>query len=158
MTDTTTSNTTPSPDNALNSAIAEASNSTKAAPIEVFRADYQPLTNIVSKINMNFDIYNGKTIVTSEMTIVPNPKSTTGSGDLVLDGDETCVKLLVLQMDGRDLVSDVDYELSAGKLVVKGSALDREGKGMLKTVVQIVPEENTQLSGLYKSGSMYCTQ
>ncbi len=107
---------------------------------------------------MHFDIHGGKTTVTSEMDVVANPKSEAGPGDLVLDGDESCVKLMVLQVDGRDLVADVDYELSPGKLVVKASALDKEGKGVLKTVVEIVPEENTQLSGLYKSDSIYCTQ
>ena len=30
--------------------------------------------------------------------------------------------------------------------------------GILTTTVEIVPEDNTQLSGLYKSGPMYCTQ
>ena len=28
----------------------------------------------------------------------------------------------------------------------------------LQTEVEIVPEENTQLSGMYKSGEMYCSQ
>lgn len=111
---------------------------------------------------MNFDIHDGKTTITSEMTIESNPKVTSsdGEGDLVLDGDETCVKLMVLQINGKDLVADVDYELSPGKLVIKGSsdALDLKAKCILKTVVETVPEENTQLSGLYKSGSMYCTQ
>lgn len=142
---------------ALNSAVAEISATSKAPPVEVFRASYKPLTNIVSKINMNFDIHDGKTTVTSEMTVEPNPKSEDPTGDLVLDGDEAAVKLMVLQVDGKDLVADTDYELSPGKLIVKGSAL-KEGKGVLKTIVEVIPEKNTQLSGLYKSGSMYCTQ
>ena len=29
---------------------------------------------------------------------------------------------------------------------------------VVRTTVEIVPEDNTQLSGLYKSGDMYCTQ
>jgi len=138
---------------ALNSAVtAEA----ETAPVENFRADYEPLTNIVSKISMDFDIRDGKTVVTSEMTIEPNPNGK-GPGDLVLDGDETAVKLMTLQVDGRDLIENEDYELSPGKLVVKGVAL-KDGKGLLRTVVETVPEENTQLSGLYKSGPMYCSQ
>ncbi len=147
---------------ALNSAVASFSATNKATPVEVLRSSYKPLPNIVSKIQMNFDIHDGKTTITSEMTIEPNPKSKPSddegtSNEFVLDGDETCVKLLVLQMNGKDLVPDVDYELSPGKLVIKASALEN-GKGLLKTIVEVVPEENTQLSGLYKSGSMYCTQ
>ena len=145
---------------ALNSAIAAESSTTKKDPIEVFRADYEPLPHIVTKLQMDFDIHDNKTTVTSELTIEPNPKSKSAGGDLVLDGDESCVKLFVLQLDGRDLVEGEDYVLETGKLILKQSALERdEGKGgLLKTVVEIVPEENTQLSGLYKSGPMYCSQ
>jgi len=143
---------------ALNSAVSEAV--TESTPIEYFRSDYQPLDHIVSKINMDFDIRDGKTLVTSEMTVEVNPNSNNkDDGELVLDGDETAVKLLTLQMNGKDLVEGEDYELSPGKLVIKGSSLyDGEKKGLLKTIVEVVPEENTQLSGLYKSGPMYCTQ
>lgn len=139
---------------ALNSAVATEND--KAAPVENFRTDYEPLTNIVSKINMDFNISDGKTVVVSEMTVQPNPVAGK-SGDLVLDGDETCVKLMSLSVDGKDLVEGDDYELSPGKLVIKANALN-DGSGLLKTVVELVPEENTQLSGLYKSGPMYCTQ
>lgn len=141
---------------ALNSAVAAESETDKSAPVEVFRTEYHPLTNIVSKINMDFDIRDGKTTVTSELCVVPNPKGL-GSGDLVLDGDETEVKLMKLELDGRELVEGNDYLLSPGKLIVKGSAF-KDGTGVLKTVVDLVPEKNTQLSGLYKSGNMYCSQ
>jgi len=138
----------------LNASVASTE---EAAPTEVFRTDYAPLTNTVSKINMNFDIRDGVTTVTSEMTVSVNPNGG-GKGDLVLDGDETCVKLLGLEFEGRKLEEGSDYDLAPGKLVVKKSALGETGEGVLKTVVEIVPEENTQLSGLYKSGPMYCTQ
>jgi len=140
----------------LNSRIIN--NTKEEQPVEIFRNDYQPLTNIVSKISMNFDIHDLKTIVETKMAIEPNPKSTTNSsGDLVLDGDETFVKLMSIQMNGKDLVKDTDYEVLTGKLIVKANAL-KDGYGVLDTIVHIIPEANTQLSGLYKSGSMYCTQ
>lgn len=108
---------------------------------------------------MDFNIQDGLTVVTSEMTVEPNPLSTEGD-DLILDGDETSVKLIQLQINGKDLVEGIDYELKPGQLIVKGSCLYDNGsdKTSLKTVVEIVPEDNTQLSGLYKSGPMYCSQ
>ena len=131
---------------ALNSAVVEAAEET--TPTENFRKDYEPLTNIISKINMDFNIQDGVTTVTSSMTVEVNPNGS-GAGDLVLDGDETCVKLINLKMDGRDLKEGDDYELSPGKLVIKKAAFqgETEGCGLLETVVEIVPEENTQLSG-----------
>ena len=139
---------------ALNSAVATESET--EAPTEIFRKDYKPLPHVVSKINMDFVIRDGKTTVTLELFIEPNTKAegVNLEDDLVLDGDETCVKLLSLSIDGKDLVEGVDYELAPQKLILKSP----KPGSVLKTVVEIVPEDNTQLSGLYKSGPMYCTQ
>ena len=41
-------------------------------PQEIFRTDYQPLSYKVSNVSMNFDIRDGKTVVESELTVVPN--------------------------------------------------------------------------------------
>jgi len=108
---------------------------------------------------MSFDIRDGKTTVTTEMNVIPNPSLSEAdpNGVLELDGDESSVKLLSISVDGRDMVEGEDYMIAPGRLVVKSCAL-KEGKGVVKTVVEICPEENTQLSGLYKSGSMYCSQ
>ena len=137
----------------MNSAVAtEADEAT--APTEIFRTDYEPLPHVVSKINMNFVIEEGVTKVTSELTIEPNDKYTGSSKDLVLDGDETCVKLLAISLNGNPLEEGKDYTLAPGKLTLKSPPAG----AILETTVEIVPEDNTQLSGLYKSGSMYCTQ
>jgi aminopeptidase N len=94
-------------------------------------------------------------VVTSELSLIANPASAAGdSKELVLDGDETCVKLLSLAVDGKELTEGIDYTLAPGKLTLLSPAAG----SVIKTVVEIVPEENTQLSGLYKSGPMYCTQ
>ena len=106
---------------------------------------------------MDFNIHDGKTTVTSYLTITPSEHSSRVNEDLVLDGDETSVTLLHLSIADRDLVEEADYEIHPGKLIIKSSALTRPSC-VLKTTVEIVPETNTQLSGLYKSGSMYCSQ
>ena len=65
---------------ALNSAVSsETEESTESAPIEYFRSDYKALPNIVSKINMSFDIRDGKTTVTSEITGRTESKPIQGS-------------------------------------------------------------------------------
>lgn len=135
----------------LNSAVVS---DDTTAPVEIFRKDYEPLPHVVSKINMLFSIEEGKTIVTSELFIEPNKSYNGESRDLTLDGDETCVKLLALSLNGKDLEEGPDYTLSPGKLILKNPPAG----ALLKTVVEIVPEDNTQLSGLYKDGQMYCTQ
>lgn len=126
------------------------------APKEIFRSDYTPLPFKVSNVAMNFDIRDGTTFVESELTIVQN----TGGGDLVLDGEADALTLLSISLDGKDLVEGVDYTIEGDTLTI-GEALlpsTADGTSVLKTKVEICPEKNTQLSGLYKSGSMYCTQ
>lgn len=137
---------------ALNSAVASEAEAT--APTEIFRKDYEPLPHIVHKIHMAFNIQDGKTTVTSKLFLEPNAEYNGKSKDLTLDGDETCVKLLSLSLNGKDLQEGTDYELAPGKLVLKNPPPG----SVLETVVDIVPEDNTQLSGLYKDGPMYCTQ
>ena len=124
-----------------------------AAPTEIFRSDYEPLPYKVSNVSMNFDIQPGKTYVTSTLTIVPNE----GDGDLVLDGEADALKLLSIELDGKELAEGAGgYTLDGDVLTIPASLLGEESK--LVTKVEVVPETNTQLSGLYKSGSMYCTQ
>ncbi|KAG7343157.1 aminopeptidase N [Nitzschia inconspicua] len=132
---------------ALNSAVVT-DKTAAAAPVEIFRKDYQPLPMIVSKINMDFSIHEGKTTVHSELYIEGNPAVNLADGtdkDLVLDGDETAVKLLSITLNEKELEQGKDYILEPGKLILKNPP----PKSVLKTTVEIVPEENTQLSGLY---------
>lgn len=135
---------------ALNSAVLSDADT---APVEFFRRDYESLPNIVSKINMDFVINEGKTTVTSELFIEKN-SATNQEGDLVLDGDESSVKLISVSINGEELKQGEEYTLEPGKLILKKP----KSGSTLKTVVEIIPEENTQLSGLYKSGPMYCSQ
>lgn len=90
---------------ALNSAVSECAQTEKPAPVEVFRNDYRPLPYFVTKVNMDFNIQDGKTTVVSELYFEPNPDALHNAGDdMVLDGDESSVKLMKLMADGRDLV------------------------------------------------------
>mmetsp|Transcript_1805 Transcript_1805/g.3694 ORF Transcript_1805/g.3694 Transcript_1805/m.3694 type:complete len:1008 (-) Transcript_1805:39-3062(-) len=139
---------------ALGSTATEAT--TEAAPTEVFRLDYKPLPHTVTAVNLDFCIRDGQTVVSSELTVVPN----VGEGDLVLDGEASALTLRSIAIDGRSLVEGKDYSVDGDKLIVRSGSLYAVGKTecVLAIEVSIVPETNTQLSGLYKSGSMYCTQ
>lgn len=158
---------------------------TEATPVEIFRTDYQPLPVTVRTVRMEFQLHDDTTLVTTRMTLQKNPpvmmdtlatsSSTTTTtttsigGDWVLDGDETSVTLQSIALNGRALVLNVDYTLGPGRLVVPAAVLDAAfadhttkdtttGTVELETVVALVPQENTQLSGLYLSDGMYCTQ
>ena len=140
----------------LNS-VAQAETETESKPVEIFRKDYKAPSNWVTDIDMEFDLREGITTVTSYLTISRNPNMP--NGDLVLDGDESSISLVELSLGGKSLQANVDYEVLHGKLIIKESALySGTATPILKTVVEIVPENNTALSGLYKSGGAYCSQ
>ena len=143
-------------------------------PVEILLTDYKPLSYKVSKVSLDFNLNDRCTVVESVLTVEKNDAAAadaeaTANGDeivgLELDGDERVVSLVKLSVDGCEaLVPDVDYILLPGKLIIKEDTLHRgaansNGAMVVRTTVQIVPEDNTQLSGLYKDDTgIYCTQ
>ena len=127
---------------ALNSAVID-DQETEATtpptpPEEIFRRDYKPLPWIVSNISMDFDIRDGRTTVISEMTIAINPKRSDNEDndeDMVLDGEESAIRLLSLSLDGRALIEKEDYYIEPDKLVVKGSSLRMKWKAVVVLAV-----------------------
>lgn len=131
-----------------------------SAPVEIFRADYVPPSNWVTDVDLDFNITPNLTTVQADLTVSTNPASPLfqkGSKDLVLDGDATSVTLTSIKIDGQAL-TQADYHTTPTQLIVHSSAFADKPTFTLSTVVTTVPEDNTQLSGLYKSGSMYCSQ
>ncbi|GMH88628.1 hypothetical protein TrVE_jg3264 [Triparma verrucosa] len=120
--------------------------------------DYKSPANWVTEVTLDFDIYSGSTIVKSTLSVVKNEGSTVEKGDLILDGDDSSVKLKEIYLDGEKLNSGSDYTLTSSQLIVHSSCFTGKSSFKLETTVSIVPEDNTQLSGFYKSGSMYCSQ
>ena len=125
-----------------------------AAPTEIFRKDYKEPANWVTDVKLDFDIKDRETTVTSTLSVDPNPSSPLASNDLVLDGDDTSISLTSVSLDGVELDS-TSYTITPSTLTIHNPP-----KVPFKLTVKnvIVPEDNTQLSGLYKSGPMYCSQ
>ena len=72
---------------------------------------------------------------------------------LILDGEE--LELASISLDGKVLAADRYSWIEEDVLEVKGP-LPAEFK--LECDVSVKPHLNTQLSGLYKSSGVYCTQ
>ena len=124
------------------------------APTEKFRADYTPPPYRIDALSLNFDIYEEETLVTSQLTVVPSAGSES-QPPFELDGEDLVLKSI--ELDGSPLAEGADYTVSAdGLSLLKPPTGD--APFVLKTVVAIQPQRNTQLSGLYKSSGMYVTQ
>jgi aminopeptidase N len=119
---------------------------TTAEPAIIRREDYQQPDWLAPDIALDFDLNAARTRVVATLSVTRN-----GGHDrpLVLDGDGLTPNRV--WVDGEAIN---DWTLDGGKLVipVKGEA------ATIETEVDIAPDKNTQLMGLYASGGLLCTQ
>jgi aminopeptidase N len=116
-----------------------ASSQQTVAPVRL--ADYRPPAWRVEHIELTFDLGIDETLVGARLHLQRERDE-----PLRLDGED--LELLEIALDGRALAAS-EYTLDAGGLTVPGA---RDGS-MLETRVRIAPSRNTELSGLYLSGS-----
>ena len=119
-----------------------------AQPQAIRLADYQPASFAIRNVELEFELFSDKTLVTSTLTI---ERTRADHSALVLDGQE--LTLLSVELDGLILDAS-DYQLTPDQLII-ASPPDHF---TLRTVVEIHPERNTSLEGLYRSRTMFCTQ
>ncbi len=116
----------------------------------VYLKDYQSPKFTINKVNLHFELNEDKTIVTSILDI-ERTKDASKSDSLILDGEDLILKSV--QVDGNAL-SENEYNLTKKSLTI----LNVPDKFIVETVVEIDPDNNTSLNGLYRSQGNYCTQ
>ena len=123
------------------------------APVETFRKDYKPTDYEVQDIDLAFRINDGSTTVVGKVKM-SRRDGVDASASMRLDAEDLDLK--EVKVNGETLSADRYSYPEKDVLEIKGPF--PEGTFELETEVTIKPEENTQLSGLYKSSGMYCTQ
>ena len=120
------------------------------SPKTVYLADYQPFTHVVRAVALTFRLAPQATRVLARLDLAPNP-ARPGRHDLRLDGEG--LRLISAAIDGKALaVLPDDSGLTLPQDLLP------EGAFTLETEVEIAPEGNFALEGLYMSGGIYCTQ
>ena len=110
--------------------------------------DYTPASYLIDSVALTFDLHPTKTSVTSKIVFSANPAAK--SRDLRLDGAEMTLKWAKINGETVELNPD-DTGVDLPKhLLDEGFTWECE--------VEINPEANTSLDGLYMSNGMYCTQ
>ena len=111
-------------------------------------SDYAPTSYLVDKVALTFHLHPRKTTVISKMEFSANPLAKART--LRLDGAE--MSLNWAKINGKDVALNPD----ATGVELPGHLL---GEGFIwECEVEINPEANTSLDGLYMSNGMYCTQ
>lgn len=117
----------------------------------IFRKDYAPPAYSIPQIALDIVLHDTRTIVTSVMNVVRNPVSPKAGSGLILNGEK--VTLRGVSMDGVPLESD-SFTVDDTTLTIKNVP----DIFTLTITTEINPVENRALEGLYKSGSVFCTQ
>ncbi len=123
---------------------------TAHAPQPIRLADYRPPPYRVHEVDLVFDLDAAATRVTSTLRMQRAPDAPADM-PLVLDGED--LRLVSVALDNHDLAPDA-YRLEDGRLVIPSVPAGFT----LCTTVEIAPEKNTKLEGLYISDGTFCTQ
>ncbi|MCV2891665.1 aminopeptidase N [Lentibacter sp. XHP0401] len=119
---------------------------TQSSPETIYLKDYTPFGWIVENVHLTFRLHPTETRVISRITFAPNPDAP--MQNFFLNGEN--LKLVSAMINGQPCAPD----LSAEGLSVEAPA----GRFVFEAEVEISPETNTALEGLYMSNGMYCTQ
>ena len=120
-------------------------------PKVIHLKDYQVPDYLIDETHLTFELYEDRTLVHAQLVMRRNPEAGTGLPRLQLHGQD--LELISLALNDRQLGLG-DYEVAEESLTLQPDA----ASFTLDSTVVIHPESNTALEGLYKSGSMFCTQ
>ena len=110
-------------------------------------SDYRPSDYLIDRVELDFHLHKTQTHLTSRLFMRPNPAGLQVGAPLSLDGDG--LHLLSISLDDRPLTGE-DYFQTPNQLILHQPP---QRPFMLEIVTQINPSTNTQLMGLYRSGS-----
>ncbi len=112
--------------------------------------DYKKPNYLIDEVELTFNLGEQETIVTNQMQL-KRDEDVAADIPLILDGE--CLELLSLKLNAEDLASDF-YHLDDKSLTINQVPEIFN----LTIVTRIKPQDNTELSGLYKSNGIFCTQ
>ncbi len=120
-------------------------------PQAVFREDYSPPDYWIDTVDLAFDLDEEETLVRARLEIRRSQDLKGDAPPLILVGEE--LECLGVWLDGEAL-AESRYQVGEEELRIDAPPARFE----LETLVRIKPQENTSLSGLYRTSGNFCTQ
>jgi aminopeptidase N len=114
-------------------------------------ADYRQPDYLIDSVHLTFELDDRDTLVSSRLVIRPNYLIRRGVRPLKLDGRDLPLEGILI--NGRKPAAD-EYRLNGTALTILKPPADL----VLELKTRLNPQANTRLEGLYRSGSMLCTQ
>jgi len=113
--------------------------------------DYRPPGYLVDSIALHVELAPEKTRVRAKLQVRANPENNEQQDHLYLHGRR--LDLLSVMLDGLELASH-EFSQDDEGMTIPGVP----EKFTLETLVEINPQANTALEGLYRASDIYCTQ
>lgn len=123
----------------------------KDTPTVTYLNDYTPPNYWIDRIDLDFNLSESRTEVTSRLSVRSNSSQLSKDNSLVLSGES--IELVSIRLDGTLLGGD-EYRQDAETLTIIRVPESFE----LEIITIINPSANKALEGLYVSGGMFCTQ
>ncbi|MFN0190489.1 MAG: aminopeptidase N [Aestuariivirga sp.] len=123
-----------------------------AAPAKTLLADYKPTPYVAESIDLAFQLAQQKTVVRSRIVFKPNPKSSETNAPLVLDGEK--IELDGIKLNG-ELLARRHFALTQDSLTIPKVPQE---SFTLEIETTCNPSANSELSGLYITNGVFCTQ
>lgn len=120
-------------------------------PATVFRNNYSAPDYFIEKVDLLFDLFDEKTIVSTKTRFFRNKQNANEVAPLILAGEK--IELISVKMDGKE-VDPAGYSTGESTLTI----FDPPGVFELEIVTEIEPAKNSSLEGLYQSSGNFCTQ
>ncbi len=114
--------------------------------------DYRPTPYVIDTADLAFSLEPALTQVRSRLALRPNPASTEKDAPLILDGEK--ITLQSVAINGIKLAND-DWSTDDQSLTIRKVPQDAF---TLELITICNPKANTELSGLYISSGVFCTQ
>ena len=124
------------------------SNDMTTPPGTIRRVDYTPPPFLIDTVDLDVELGTETTSVVARLAVRRNPAAESLPADLVLDGKK--MELVSVQLDGKSAVHEVTPETLTLRGVPDSFALE--------ITTRLRPQDNTELTGLYKSRDLFCTQ
>ena len=112
----------------------------------IYLKDYQPPAFNVTTVDLSFDLYDDHALIKNKMCLTRQHP-----GDLHLYGEE--LELVSIELNGSPLQTSA-YQFQGQDLILTSCP----DEFTLNIVTRIHPQDNTKLSGLYRSNHLFCTQ
>lgn len=120
-------------------------------PKAIYLKDYTPPPYWIDTVDLDFDLHETHAQVHARMAFRRNTERPALDRELVLVGDE--LELVSVKLDGQPLPAS-RYRATPDSLTL----YDMPDAFTLDVETRVEPQNNTALSGLYKSSGNFCTQ